>query len=86
MVQTLATVDTCLRVVTWFVARGNKLSVLAVNVNRIYGFTDEDFGKFHPAGALGEKLPYHVKDVMMPAEDITIFDLDISLRSHRRYG
>ena len=53
---------------------------LAVNASRIYGFTDEDFGKFHPAGSLGKKLLYHVNDVMIPAEETTIFDGDISLK------
>lgn len=53
---------------------------LAVNASRIYGFTDEDFGRFHPAGSLGKKLLYHVSDVMIPAEDTTTFEEDIYLK------
>lgn len=53
---------------------------LAVNASIAYGFTDKDFGKFHPAGSLGKKLFYHVNDIMIPAEDTTVFDGDISLK------
>lgn len=37
---------------------------LAVVASGIYGFKDADFGKFHPAGALGKKLILKVDDLM----------------------
>lgn len=37
---------------------------LAVVASGIYGFKDTDFGKFHPAGALGKKLVLKVHDLM----------------------
>lgn len=37
---------------------------LAVVASGIYGFRDIDFGKFHPAGALGKKLILKVDDLM----------------------
>lgn len=37
---------------------------LAVVASGIYGFTNSDFGKFHPAGALGKKLILKVDDLM----------------------
>ncbi|MCR4695280.1 MAG: KpsF/GutQ family sugar-phosphate isomerase [Pseudobutyrivibrio sp.] len=37
---------------------------LAVVASGIYGFTEQDFGKFHPAGALGKKLILKVRDLM----------------------
>lgn len=43
---------------------------LAVVASGIYGFKDADFGKFHPAGALGKKLVLKVRDLMAKGEDI----------------
>lgn len=37
---------------------------LAVAASVVYGFRDEDFGKLHPAGALGKKLILQVGDLM----------------------
>ncbi len=37
---------------------------LAVVASGVYGFKDVDFGKFHPAGALGKKLLLKVNDLM----------------------
>lgn len=37
---------------------------LAVVASQVYGFDEVDFGKFHPAGALGKKLHLKVKDLM----------------------
>lgn len=42
---------------------------LAVVASGIYGFKDADFGKFHPAGALGKKLILKVSDLMAKDED-----------------
>ena len=37
---------------------------LAVVASGVYGFKDVDFGKYHPAGALGKKLILKVDDLM----------------------
>lgn len=37
---------------------------LAVVASGIYGFKDADFGKLHPAGALGKRLTFRVEDLM----------------------
>lgn len=42
---------------------------LAVTASRIYGFKTEDFGKFHPAGALGKKLILKVGNLMAKGGD-----------------
>lgn len=52
---------------------------LAVVASEIYGFKDADFGKFHPAGALGKKLFMTVKDVMINAEDTAVVGKGSSL-------
>jgi arabinose-5-phosphate isomerase len=41
---------------------------LAVVASKKYGFTSNDFGKNHPAGALGKKLFIKVKDIMHTAD------------------
>lgn len=46
---------------------GDSLAVLA---SMIYGFEDSDFGKFHPAGALGKKLIAKVDDLMAHGDEI----------------
>lgn len=43
---------------------------LAVVASGMYGFKDSDFGKFHPAGALGKKLILKVRDLMAKENDI----------------
>lgn len=42
---------------------------LAVVASKIYGFSDADFGKFHPSGSLGRKLILRVSDLMSTGED-----------------
>lgn len=37
---------------------------LAVVASQMYGFKNDDFGRFHPAGVLGKKLILKVKDLM----------------------
>lgn len=41
---------------------------LAVVASEVYGFKDVDFGKYHPAGALGKKLILKVDDLMAEGE------------------
>ncbi len=43
---------------------------LAIATSEVSGFTGSDFGKFHPAGALGKKLILKVDDLMVKGEDI----------------
>lgn len=37
---------------------------LAIVLSRIYGFNEENYGLFHPAGSLGKKLILTVEDIM----------------------
>lgn len=43
---------------------------LAVVISRRYGFGEQDFGRLHPAGALGKKLLYKVSDIMSVGDDV----------------
>jgi arabinose-5-phosphate isomerase len=43
---------------------------LAVALLKARGFTEEDFARSHPAGALGRRLLLHVRDVMRSGEAI----------------
>jgi arabinose-5-phosphate isomerase len=43
---------------------------LAVALLKARGFTEEDFARSHPAGALGRRLLLHVKDVMRTGDAI----------------
>ena len=42
---------------------------LAIVASEVYGYTKEDFGRIHPAGALGKKLLLRVSDVMHSGAD-----------------
>ena len=53
---------------------------LAVVASGIYGFKDVDFGKFHPAGALGKKLILKVKDVMVHGDDNAVIHTGASFK------
>lgn len=46
---------------------GDALAVVASEIN---DFKDVDFGKFHPAGALGKKLILKVEDCMAKGDDL----------------
>lgn len=45
---------------------------LAVVASELYGFSDSDFGKLHPAGALGKKLLLRVEDLMSKGDAVPI--------------
>ena len=49
---------------------------LAVVASLIYGFDKVDFGKLHPAGALGKKLILKVKDLMHSGEENALIRKD----------
>lgn len=53
---------------------------LAVVASGIYGFKDVDFGKFHPAGALGKKLVLKVDDLMASGDKNAIIHEDARLK------
>lgn len=52
---------------------------LAVAASEIYGFKDADFGKFHPAGALGKKLVLKVEDLMVAGENNSVVDVTATM-------
>lgn len=54
---------------------------LAVVASRMRNYTREDFGRFHPAGALGRKLLVKVKDIMHSREDNAVILENSSLRN-----
>jgi arabinose-5-phosphate isomerase len=51
---------------------------LAVALLKARGFTEEDFARSHPAGALGRRLMY-VKDVMRKGSDVPMVHADATL-------
>lgn len=53
---------------------------LAVVASSIYGFKDADFGKFHPAGALGKKLILKVCDLMATGEKNAVVHISVPLK------
>lgn len=52
---------------------------LAVAASRVYGFSKEDFGRFHPAGALGKKLILKIDDIMAKDEENPVVNVKASL-------
>ncbi len=52
---------------------------LAVVASGIYGFTNSDFGMFHPAGSLGKKLILQVNNLMASGEDAPVVSKGTSL-------
>jgi len=53
---------------------------LAVAVLEARGFTEEDFARSHPGGALGRRLLLHVEEVMRTGADLPAVGPDTSLR------
>ncbi len=53
---------------------------LAVVASKLYGYSNENFALFHPAGALGKKLLLHVKDVMLPYQESAVVSREASLK------
>lgn len=53
---------------------------LAVVASCIYGFTNADFGKYHPAGSLGKKLIIKVEDLMASGEKNAIVYLGVPIK------
>ncbi len=53
---------------------------LAVCASKIYGFNEENFALFHPAGSLGKKLLYTVGDIMHKGEENPVIHSGALLR------
>lgn len=53
---------------------------LAVVASAIYGFQDVDFGKYHPAGALGKKILLTVDNLMYTGADNPKVSVDATLK------
>lgn len=53
---------------------------LAVVASCIYGFTNADFGKYHPAGSLGKKLIIKVEDLMASGEKNAIVYFGVPIK------
>ncbi len=53
---------------------------LAIVVSQMHGFQDVDFGKYHPAGALGRKLLIGVKDIMAEKERAAVVSPQMHLK------
>ncbi|WP_349408709.1 KpsF/GutQ family sugar-phosphate isomerase [Pseudalkalibacillus sp. SCS-8] len=54
---------------------------LAVVASKIYGFNEDNYGLYHPAGSLGKKLFYKVKDIMATDENNATIKSGEKLRS-----
>ena len=52
---------------------------LAIAVLEARGFTEEDFARSHPGGALGRRLLLHVEDVMRKGDDLPMVGPDTLL-------
>lgn len=53
---------------------------LAVIASELYGFSKNDFGIYHPSGALGKKLRIKVRDIMKTGEGCPIISVHSTLR------
>jgi arabinose-5-phosphate isomerase len=53
---------------------------LAVAVLEARGFTEEDFARSHPGGALGRRLLLHVEDVMRTGDALPLVSPDTALK------
>ena len=53
---------------------------LAVAISKIKGFTKNDYARLHPAGTLGKKLLYTVKDLMHSQENLPLLAPDMPFK------
>lgn len=54
---------------------------LAIVASKIYGFSEKNFGLYHPAGSLGKKLFIKVQDIMAFGDDNAIIPKDVTLKN-----
>ncbi len=52
---------------------------LAVVASEVYGFKEVDFGKLHPAGALGKKLVLRVADLMVSGKNNSVVNVHATM-------
>jgi arabinose-5-phosphate isomerase len=62
---------------TALLALGDALAVVLLNVR---GFTLENFGRLHPAGAIGRSVTMRVKDLMRKGEKLALVHTDSSVK------
>lgn len=53
---------------------------LAIVASSVYGFKDSDFGRLHPAGALGKKLILRVEDLMADGDRNAIINIEAYMK------
>jgi arabinose-5-phosphate isomerase len=56
------------------------LDAIAVVLSRHYGFTENDFGLFHPGGLLGKRLITKVADVAQPIDKSAVISVSSSFK------
>lgn len=54
---------------------------LAVVASKIYGFTENNYGLYHPAGSLGKRLFIKAKDIMATGENNAVVNAGLTLKS-----
>jgi len=62
---------------TALLALGDALAVVLLNVR---GFTLENFGRLHPAGAIGRSVTMRVKDLMRKGDKLALVHTDSSVK------
>ncbi len=63
---------------TALLAMGDALAVALINKKQ---FKTSDFKRFHPGGALGQRLASQVKDIMFTGESVPIVPLSVSMQA-----
>jgi len=63
---------------TALLAMGDALAVVLINKKQ---FKSSDFKRFHPGGALGQRLASQVKDIMMTGKEVPIASVRVSMRA-----
>lgn len=70
-------------------AMGDALSVVLINAKN---FQSDDFKKFHPGGALGQRLSLQITELMVTGDELPLMDESgnlgdaLTLLDHRRFG
>jgi arabinose-5-phosphate isomerase len=62
---------------TLMMAMGDALALAVMDRRR---FTEEDYARFHPSGAIGRRLLLHVRDVMRTGDMLAVVAEDTPLR------
>jgi arabinose-5-phosphate isomerase len=54
---------------------------LAMVLLRLHGFTKEDYGRFHPGGAIGRSVTLLVKEIMRSGDSIVLVSPDCTVKT-----